>query len=188
MNTGTIIDSNDGFSYRLDRKRKLSDSCEPSGFFLLTVTRKGKIIHEEVFKNASTTQGKNYLLDAGFRNTGTTALWYISLVDKASFSTFALADTSASHGGWIEFQDYTEAVRQTWVKSAASGGIMSASSAAQFTIAAVAPSTFLKGAFITSLNTKGGTTGFLWATGQFAEDIPIQEDDILNLTYFIQLT
>lgn len=188
MNTGTIAKSNDGFGFSMERRRKLVTELEQSGGFLLIIERKNGSVEDYTFPNSSTTEGKNYLLDAGFRNSGTTANWYMSLVDEDGFSAFSSADTMVSHAGWTEFQTYNEAARQTWTKSAASGGIMNASAAAQFTIGAVSAGQYLKGAFVTSGSVKGATTGVLWATGQFPADIPIQEDDVLNLTYFTQLT
>lgn len=185
---GTVAQSSDGFNAFVTKARTLGATDKSAGGFELTITRKTGEVEKYVFPNGSTTQGRNYLLDAAFRNSGTTANWYIGLIDKTSFSELNVADTAASHGGWVEFEDYDESVRQTWTKSAASGGIINASAASTFTINAVSPLQYLAGAFVASVNTKGATTGILWATGQFAADIPIQEGDILNLTYFSQLT
>lgn len=177
-----------GFSASLERRRNLGDDTVQEGYFGYEIIRKGKVIAEGRFNNGSTTVGKNYLLDAAFRDSGTTANWYIGLIDAASYSALAAADTMSSHGGWVEFEDYTESVRQTWTKSAASSGQMTASAASAFTIGAVSSGTEVKGAFVTSVSTKGGTTGILWATGIFPADIPVQEDDIINITYYTQLT
>lgn len=160
----------------------------PKGFFHLEIVRKGKVVKDFTFPNGSTTQGRNYLLDAGFRNSGTTANWYIGLIDADGFSALDAADTPSSHGGWDEFTTYDETNRQTWNKSAASAGTMNASSASSFTIGAVTAGTFLQGAFVTSVNTKGATTGVLWATGEFPAEIPVQEGDIINITYYTSLT
>lgn len=185
---GTFGHIFDGFKAFVKKARAVGTLDKSVGGFELTITRKSGGVEKYVFPNGSTTQGRNYLFDAAFRNSGTTANWYIGLIDKTSFSGLNVADTAASHAGWIEFDDYDESVRQTWTKAAASGGIINASAASTFTISAVSVGQFLAGAFVTSVNTKGATTGILWATGQFAADIPIQEGDVLNLTYFSQLT
>lgn len=161
---------------------------KPQGYFGLQVIRNGEVIHDFTFPNGSTTQGRNYLLDAAFRNSGTTANWYLSLIDADGFSSVDAADTPASHGGWAEFTAYDESTRPAWSKSAASGGTMNASAASMFTVGAVGAGTFIQGAFVTSLSTKGGTTGILWATGEFPAEIPVVEGDILNLTYYTSLT
>jgi hypothetical protein len=176
------------FNPIVTRQRGINDVLLQEGCFGYEIIRKGEVIAEGIFPNGSTTVGKNYLLDAAFRNSGTTANWYIGLIDAASYSALAAADTMSSHGGWVEFEDYTESVRQTWTKSAASSGQITASAASAFTIGAVSSGTEVKGAFVTSVSTKGGTTGILWATGIFPADIPVQEDDIINITYYTQLT
>lgn len=188
MMAGTKLGNTDGFSVNIERGRKLETELQQVGKFVLEIVRKtGEVLTYE-FPNGSTTQGKNYLLDAGFRNSGTTANWYMSLIDATGFVELLAADTAASHTGWTEFQDYDNTTRPAWTKSAASGGIMNASAATSFTISAVGSGQAIKGAFIASSNTKGGGSGVLWATGQFPADIPIQETDVLNLTYFTQLT
>lgn len=161
---------------------------KPQGFFGLQLIRSGEIIHDLYFPNGSTTQGRNYLLDAAFRNSGTTANWYLGLIDADGFSTVAAADTAASHGGWDEFTAYDESARPAWTKSAASSGTMNASAASVFTIGAVGADTFLQGAFVASASAKGATTGILWATGEFPAEIPIVEGDVINITYYTSLT
>jgi len=166
----------------------LDTKVHPEGFFHLEVIRNGTVVNDLTFPNGSTTQGRNYLLDAGFRNSGTTSNWYIGLIDSDGFSALDAADTASSHGGWDEFTTYDESTRQAWNKSAASAGTMNASSASSFTVGAVASGTFLQGAFIASASAKSATTGVLWATGEFPAEIPVQEGDIINITYYTSLT
>src|SRR4051812_42078797 len=59
--------------------------------------------------NLVTTAGKNALLNSFFRNTAPPTDWYFGLIDNAGFATVAVTDTMAAHGGWTEFDDYTEA-------------------------------------------------------------------------------
>lgn len=188
MKAGTSVSMDDGFIAQAVRGRKFGSDCHQVGKFVVEVIKKtGEIFTYEI-PNSSTTQGKNYLLDAGFRSTGNTANWYMGLIDATGFVELLAADTAASHTGWTEFEDYDNSTRPAWTKSAASAGVMNASAASSFTISAVGSGQALKGAFIASSNTKGGGSGVLWATGQFAADIPIQETDVINITYFTQLT
>jgi hypothetical protein len=118
-----------------------------------------------------TVKATNGITDAGLANvvsvefaagTQITA-WFAGLIDLASFSALANADTMASHAGWIENTNYSESVRQTW-SAVASGPTVTNSAAMVFTINATVT---IKGAFIVSNSTKGGTTGTLWATALF---------------------
>lgn len=172
----------------MTRKRGFSDFVEQRGAFGLRLLRRGKLITQLEFPNASTVEGRNYLLNAAFRNSGTTANWYLGLIAEAGYSAVSAADTALSHSGWDEFTDYDETTRQTWNKAAASSSQMQASSESTFTISAVSAGTYLKGAFVASASGKSATTGVLWATGIFAADIPVQEGDILNLSYYTTLS
>lgn len=117
------------------------------------------------FNNAPTNVGLNALLSAFFAGGTQVPTWYIGLVDNAGFSTFAAADTMASHAGWAENTGYSQSTRPAWAPGAVSGQQIASSTATQFTASG---SMTIKGAFITSDNTKGGTAGTLWATGAFA--------------------
>jgi hypothetical protein len=41
----------------------------------------------------------------------------------------------------------------------------------------------VKGIFITSNNTKSGTSGKLWSTALFSADVPVVNGDQLKITY-----
>lgn len=90
--------------------------------------------------------------------------WYAGLVNNVGFTTFAAGDTIASHGGWTEWQTYSESVRQTWTPAAASGGSITNSAAMVFTPSADA---VIHGAFLVSNSTKGGTGGLMYSEAGF---------------------
>lgn len=123
----------------------------------------GRTVRDEwEWRNAATTAGLNYLLDAGFRNQTAVATWYVGLIDNTSFTAIAAADTMSSHSGWAEFDDYDETTRPAWtIANAAASGSLASSSVTQFTINA---SGTARGMFLASNSTIGGTTGTLWAT------------------------
>jgi len=147
--------------------------------------RNGKVIDIREGKNLITNVGKNALLDIMF-NAGTQiSNWYIGLVDNASFTAFAAGDTMASHAGWIENEDYTEANRQEWLADAAAGQAVTNSTQAVFSIDT--DSITIKGIFITSNNTKGGTTGTLWNAVAFGTALALNDGDSLKITYTLSV-
>ncbi len=140
----------------------------------------GKIKWSDSFDNLVTSEGLDELLDVALSAKAATTTWYAGLTD--STPTAAAGDTMASHAGWVEVQAYDEAVRQTWVEAGVSGqSITNSASPAVFTIDT--NSTTIGGAFLTSVNTKGGSTGILYAVGAFtAGDKSLDDNDTLTVT------
>lgn len=155
------------------------------GTYKVELIRDGKVIETREGKNTIMTVGKNSLLDVTFRAQSQITVWYIGLVDNASFSAFSAADTMGSHAGWIENQDYSESTRVSWTGSlgAASAGSITNSTALTFTINA--NSKTIKGIFATSVSTKGGTTGTLWNGVAFSSTIAVNSGDLLKVTYTV---
>lgn len=142
----------------------------------------GRLKWHDTIKNLVTTVGKNDLLDKYLSGSAYTAAWYLGLIGATSYTTGAAAgDTSASHGGWVEDQNYSQGSRPTTAWSAASGGSKSLSAAAQFSINAT---TTIKGCFLISNSTKGGTTGILYSAGLFTGgDKALANGDTLSVSY-----
>lgn len=142
----------------------------------------GKQLRDEwELRNAAVTVGLNYLLDAGFRNQTVVTAWYIGLINNSGFSALSAADTMSSHAGWTEFTDYDEATRQAWtIANAAASGSLATSTAATFTISATGS---VRGMFLTSSNTKSGTTGTLWATATEGSGRSVVDDQSLQVFY-----
>ena len=91
----------------------------------------------------------------------------------------------ASHAGWAEDQNYSQGARPTASFAAAASGSKALSSAAVFTMNA---GTTIKGCFLTSISTKGGTTGTLYSAGLFTGgDKVMQSGDTLNVSYTASL-
>jgi hypothetical protein len=107
-------------------------------------------------------------------------LWYFGLINSTSYTALAAGDTMASHGGWIELTDYDETTRQVWAPSAPSGRIVASVSSATFTISATVT---IKGAFLVSSSTKGGTAGTLWSTGLFGVAQSLIDNQTLRVSY-----
>lgn len=141
---------------------------------------------EGVFENLVTTVGKNDALDKYLAGSTYTAAWYLGLVDGGSTPTYAAADTMASHAGWTENQNYSQAARPTAAWSAASAGAKALSSALSFSINAATQT--IAGAFLTSVSTKGGTTGILYSVGAFSGgNKSVTTGDTLSVSYSASL-
>ena len=146
---------------------------------------RGRVKARGKVHNAVTTAGMNYLLDTGIRNTAQVTAWYLSIIDNASFTAVAAADTMGSHTGWVEQStNYSEATRPQWSPAAASAGLLSNAAAVVFTIATANFSA--KGMFCTSVNTKGGTTGTLLSTAILTGTQALVVTDTWELTYQLE--
>jgi len=131
------------------------------------------------FPNGITDVGIHYALDR-LTDVGSPAAvtWYAGLIDNASFTGVAAADTSASHSGWIENQDFSESVRQTLGFSAAAARTISDS--VSFSINATVT---IQGLFVISESTKGGTTGTLFSTALFSSPPVLVSSNTLTANY-----
>lgn len=150
--------------------------------FKLEHIRDGVVIDVDEFYNDIVTEGKNSLLDIMFRAQTQISNWYIGLIDNSGFSALAATDVMASHPGWVEFTNYSQANRVAWVMIAAASGSITNTTSITFDITG---SGVLYGGFVTSNNTKGGTTGKLWATAAFNTTKPVTNGDQIKLTYTV---
>ncbi len=133
--------------------------------------------------NAVTNVALDSILNVYLRNTTAIATWYLGLVDNASFSAFAGADTMASHSGWIENQDYTQSTRNAWSPGASSSQTVTNSSTVDFSMNATKT---IRGIFLNSANDKGGTTGTLFSTAAFSGgNQAVANGDTLKVTYTV---
>lgn len=137
-------------------------------------------------KNLIVNAGLNYLLDAGLSGATPITSWYLGLT--ATAPTAAAGDTAGSHGGWTEVTAYDEAARQAWTEGGVSSqAITNSGSPAVFTIST--NSTVVGGLFLISVNTKGGSTGTLFAVGAFsAGDKSLDDGDTITVTYTASLS
>jgi len=136
--------------------------------------------------NLVTEEGLDDLLGQYFKGSGYTAAFYVGLVDNASFSSVNATNTASNisvttaTNGWIEFDDYSEAVRQTLSLGAvASQSVDNSASKATFSIDATGT---VNGAFIATTNTIGGTSGVLYGVVSFASTRAVTSGDTLNIT------
>lgn len=145
--------------------------------------RQGAIIVPKLilpdFKNGITDVGIHYNLETSFRGGSAISTWYASLIDNAGYTGVAAGDTMGSHSGWVEITtEYDEAARQTLTFGAAASRAITAS--VSFTMN---DTKTIRGIFVTSVSTKGGTTGTLWSTALFASAPGLISGNVLTANY-----
>lgn len=140
--------------------------------------------------NLVVNEGLQYMAGAALTSTAQITTWYVGLYGAASSNNPAAGDTMASHAGWTELTDYNEATRPVATLAAATlanpSVVTNTSNKAVFSINST---TVVGGAFLTSNNTKGGTTGTLFSAADFQApgDRSVISGDVLNVTYTFSL-
>lgn len=135
--------------------------------------------------------GLQYMAGSALTSTAQITTWYLGLYGAASSNNPAAGDTMAAHGGWTENTNYSEADRPAATFAAATNAnpsvVTNTASKATFTMNAT---TTVGGAFLTSNNTKGGSTGTLFSAADFQSpgDRSVVNGDILNVTYTFSLS
>jgi hypothetical protein len=143
----------------------------------------GRIKWEDHSDNLVVTAGLNDILDKYYKGATYTAAHYVGL--KLA-GTIAAGDTMSSHAGWAESSAYSNANRPTLTMgTVAAGSVDNSASKASFTINGTATIT---GAFVSTNNTKGGTTGTLVGATDFSVSRSVISGDTLDVTVTASLT
>lgn len=144
-------------------------------------------VHPVLAPNLVTTVGGNDMLDKYFAGSSYTAAFYLGLISSVSYAAGpVLADTMASHGGWTEAgatnaPTYSQSARPTAAWSSAASKSKALSSALTYSITSTGT---LKGAFLTTVATKDGTTGILFSAGTFTGgDKAVGNGDTVSVSY-----
>jgi hypothetical protein len=125
-----------------------------------------------------------------FKGSGYTAAWYIGIYGPAASNNPSSTDTMASHAGWTEVTAYSNATRPAATFGAATTAdpsvIANSASPAQFLVNASAN---VGGAFLTTGDSPGGSSGTLFSASDFAApgDRTVQNGDVLSVTYTFSL-
>lgn len=177
----------DGAGAGIGRAVSVSEAALASGNYAIECRdAAGNLKWSDAIKNVVTTAGKNDALDKYLAGSAYTAAWYLGLISLTSYvSVPVIGDTSVSHATWAEDQNYSQGTRPAAAFAAAAAGSKALSSAAVFTMNA---GTTVKGCFLISVSTKGGTTGILYSAGLFTGgDKVMQSGDTLNVSYTASL-
>lgn len=140
----------------------------------------GVLLWDEPIENLVTTVGGNFALDTVMSGSGYTAAWYIGLITATGFSAVALGDTAASHAGWSESVAYSQSTRQATAWNSAAAKSKALSAGCVYTMNAADT---IQGCFLTTVNTKSGTTGTLYSAGTFATPQPVVSGNTLTVSY-----
>jgi hypothetical protein len=125
-----------------------------------------------------------------FTGSAYTAAWYLGVYGAAASNTPAAGDTMSSHAGWTEVTAYSQSTRPACsfgtATTADPSAISNTASPATFSINGT---TVVGGAFLTSSNTKGGTTGILFSAADFQApgDRSVVSGDTVTVTYTFSL-
>jgi hypothetical protein len=142
---------------------------------------------------------KNLVVNVGLQNMAGVGLdgattryttWYIGLYGAGASNNPAASDTMSSHAGWTENTTYSNATRPAATFAAATTAnpsvVTNSASKASFNINGT---TTVGGAFLTTDNTKGGTTGVLFSASDFTGgDRSVVNGDTLQVTYTFSLS
>lgn len=140
----------------------------------------GALLREGTDHNLVPTAALNDVLSVYLVAGAQKTTWYLGLVNNSGFSAFAASDTSASHAGWTELTSYDETTRRTVTFSApASGSTNNTASPVSFTASG---SIDIKGLFLISVSTKGGTTGILFSEAAFNSVQSLTVGQVLTAT------
>lgn len=181
------LNASDANSGSIGRNTAMIEEAHASGRYEIECyDANGNLKWRDEIKNLVTTAGKNDALEKYLAGFSYTAAWYLGLVSSTGYTTgAAVGDTMASHAGWAEDQNYSQASRPTAAFATASAGSKALSSPLSFSINAA---TTIKGCFLVSNATKGGTTGVLYSAGTFTGgDKPVGSGDTLNVQYAASL-
>lgn len=145
----------------------------------------GETYSHEEFENLIVNAGLTYLVGSALLGTTPITTWYLGL--QAASPTNAAADTMGSHAGWTEFTTYSEAARQTATLVAGAAGA-AGNSAAPATFSINGSGT-IGGVFLTSSNTKSGTTGTLFSGKALpGGNRAVVDTDAVDVTWSIAVT
>jgi hypothetical protein len=125
--------------------------------------------------NLITDEGARWVLNHTFVS-AQTLTWY--LLPKGA-GAFANGDTMASHAGWSEIQAYSQTARPSLAIPTITSGRSGVANIVSITANA---STTVAGIGLTTLNSKGGTTGTLLGGADFGSSQPLTNGQILRMT------
>lgn len=171
------------------------------GRFEVEHYRGGKLLDTYAFDNDITDEGLNNILSVAFNGGTQITVWYMGLIDDASFTALDDTDTyddiNQAGNDWDEFTDYTDAnngdsatTRPAWQEDAPSS--QSITNGTTKSIYDITAGGTVKGVFlcggIGAAQTKGDHApgGTLWATALFSGgDVTVSNGDQLKITYTV---
>ena len=181
--------TNESVSSAVIRKADFVHNASAGGVFTIVCRDKdGNLKWEDSSPNLVVNVGLQDMNAKYFVGSAYTAAWYLGLVTgPSSGTTFAAADTLASHAGWTEDANYSgnrKACTFGTATTADPSVITNSLNTASFTMNAT---TTIAGAFLCSVAT--GTSGVLFSASDFQSpgDRAVINGDVLLVTYTFNL-
>ena len=186
------LKATDVVSSGLTCNTKAGEAAQATGLFEIKCYDKdGNLKWQAESKNLVVNVGLQYMAGTALDGTTTRVTsWFLGLYGAGASNTPAAGDTMASHAGWTEVTAYSNGTRVTATFVAATTAnpsvVTNTASPAVFNINGT---TTVGGAFLTSENTKGGTTGTLFSAADFGSpgDRSVVNSDTLSVTYTFSL-
>ena len=168
-----------------------ADSASAKGVYKIQChDAQGNLKWEDEAPNLVVNEGLQDMNAKYFTGTTYTAAWYLGLYGSGATNSPAAGDTMSSHAGWTEVVAYSQATRPACTfgtpTTANPSVATNSASPASFSINGT---TTVGGAFLTSNNTKSGTTGTLYSAADFSApgDRSVVSGDTLSVTYTLSL-
>ncbi len=139
--------------------------------------------------NAISDSGTNYFLSAAVTAATQLSSWFIGLINSTGFTAASVANTLASHAGWVELTTYSESARPQWSPSLGTK-LLTNATATTFTFNAAG---VVQGFFVASDSTKNGAAGTLLSLATFRnsgdtadEPKTVTNGEVWRVTYTIE--
>ena len=187
--------SSDKVSGAIERFSGFGEGAAGGGTFIFEARDKdGNLKWRDEAKNLTTNQGRQDMNAKYFLGSSYTAAWFIGLVNNTPTPSYAVADTMASHAGWVETTDYSGTDRATatfGTATTADPSVISNSVASGGTVATfgITGTVTIDGAFLTATQDNSTNTGVLFSVAAFESpgDRSVVNGDTLNVTYQFSL-
>ena len=168
-----------------------ADSASAKGVYKIQChDAQGNLKWEASAPNLVVNEGLQDMNAKYFTGVSYSAVWYLGLYGSGATNSPAAGNTMASHSSWTEVTDYSQATRPvcTFGTPTTANPSVATNSASPATFSINATTT-VGGAFLTSNNTKGGTTGTLYSAADFSApgDRSVVSGDTLSVTYTLSL-
>jgi hypothetical protein len=182
--------SGDAAAAGLVAKTGFSTTAQAGGVYhVQCLDKDGNLKWEDSMHNLVVNEGLQNMNTQYFKGSTYTAAFYLGLVTgPGSGTTYAAADTLASHAGWTEYTDYSgsrKAVTFGTATTADPSVISNSASPSSFTISGAGG--VVAGAFLCTV--ASGTSGVLFSEADFQSpgDRTVVSGDTLNVTYTFSL-
>jgi hypothetical protein len=168
-----------------------SDSASAKGVYKVQChDAQGNLKWEVEAPNLVVNEGLQDMNAKYFTGTTYTAAWYLGLYGAGASNSPAAGNTMSSHSSWTEVTAYSQATRPacTFGTPTTANPSVATNSASPATFSINATTT-VGGAFLTTSNTKGGSTGVLYSAADFSSpgDRSVVSGDTLSVTYTLSL-